>query len=65
VTWLFILLALAGGAAGAWLYLNAQLGERLRAREADSARLTAALAAAESSVSQLSALNSQLSPPWN
>jgi len=61
VTWLFVLLAFIGGAAGAWLYLNAQLGERLRAREADAARLTAALATSEASVSQLSTLNSQLS----
>ena len=60
MTWLFILFAFVGGAAGAWLYLNAQLGERLRAREADAARLTASLAAAEASVAQLSALNSQL-----
>ena len=61
MTWLFVLLAFIGGAAGAWLYLNAQLGERLRAREADAARLTAALATSEASVSQLSTLNSQLS----
>jgi DNA recombination protein RmuC len=60
VIWLYVFLALAAGAAGAWFYLNARLGERLRARDADLARLTAALAASESSVSQLSSLNSQL-----
>ena len=58
--WLYVFLALAAGAAGAWFYLNAQLGERLRARDADLARLTAALSASEASVAQLSSLNSQL-----
>jgi DNA recombination protein RmuC len=61
VIWLYVILALATGAAGAWFYLNAQLGERLRARDADLARLTAALAASESSVARLSTLNAQLS----
>lgn len=59
--WLYVILALAAGAAGAWFYLNARLGERLRARDADLARLNSALAAAEASVSQLSSLNAQLS----
>lgn len=58
--WLYVILALATGAAGAWFYLNARLGERLRARDTDLARLTAALAAAEASASQLASLNSQL-----
>lgn len=61
MTVLYVLLAAAAGASAAWFYLNARLGERLRARDADLARLTAALAASESSVSQLSSLNSQLS----
>jgi DNA recombination protein RmuC len=60
VIWLYVFLALAAGAAGTWLYLNARLGERLRARDADLARLTTALAASEATVSQLSSLNSQL-----
>lgn len=60
MTWLYVLIALAAGAALAWFYLRAQLGERLRARETDVSRLSAALAAAESSVAQFSALNSRL-----
>jgi DNA recombination protein RmuC len=60
VIWLYVFLALATGAAGAWFYLNARLGERLRARDADLARLTSALAAAESESSRLSTLNSGL-----
>jgi DNA recombination protein RmuC len=60
VIWLYVILALAAGAAGAWFYLNAQLGERLRARDADLARLNSALAASESSVSQLQAQSSEL-----
>lgn len=59
--WLYVILALAAGASGAWFYLNARLGERLRARDTDLARLNSALAASEASVSQLSSLNSQLS----
>lgn len=58
--WLYVILALAAGASGAWFYLNARLGERLRARDADLARLNSALAASETSASQLSSLNSQL-----
>ncbi|CAM2833904.1 DNA recombination protein RmuC [Rariglobus hedericola] len=61
MTLLFVLIAAVVGAITAWLFLNAQLGERLRARESDIARITAALAAAESSVAQLSTLNTQLS----
>lgn len=57
--WLYVFLALATGAAGAWFYLNAQLGERLRARDTDLARLNSALASAESERSRLLALSSQ------
>ncbi|MEZ0216022.1 MAG: DNA recombination protein RmuC [Rariglobus sp.] len=57
--WLYVILALATGAAGAWFYLNAQLGERLRARDTDLARLNSALATAESERSRLLALSSQ------
>jgi DNA recombination protein RmuC len=60
VIWLYVLLALATGAAGAWLYLNARLGERLRARDAEVARLTAALATSEASMAQLQAQSSEL-----
>jgi DNA recombination protein RmuC len=59
VTWLYVFLALATGAAGAWFYLNARLGERLRARDADVARLDSALASAEAERSRLLALSSQ------
>jgi DNA recombination protein RmuC len=57
---LYVLLAAVAGASAAWFYLNARLGERLRARETELARLSTALTATEGSVSQLSALNSQL-----
>lgn len=59
-TFLIALAAAVAGAFGAWFFLNGKLGERLRARETESARLASALAAAESSVAQLSTLNSQL-----
>ena len=48
------------GATAAWLFLKTQLGERLRAREAELARLTAALTTAEASILQLSAQHSAL-----
>jgi DNA recombination protein RmuC len=57
---LYVFLAAVAGASAAWFYLHARLGERLRAREAELLRLSAALTAAEASVSQLSSLNSQL-----
>lgn len=57
---LIALASLVVGAIGAWFFLNAKLGERLRSREADTTRLATELTAAQSSVSQLSALNSQL-----
>jgi len=60
-TFLIALASLIVGAVGAWLFLNAKLGERLHAREADNARLSTDLASANSERSQLSALNSQLS----
>ncbi len=59
-TFLIALASLIVGAVGAWFFLNAKLGERLHAREADNARLTTDLASANSERSQLSALNSQL-----
>ena len=59
MTWLYVFLALATGAAGAWFYLNARLGERLRARDTDVARLDSALASAEAERSRLLALSSQ------
>jgi len=57
---LYVLLAAAAGAAAAWAFLGARLGERLRARDAELARATAALATAQSELTQLSTLNSQL-----
>jgi DNA recombination protein RmuC len=58
-----LLVAIASAFAAAvctWFFLNAKLGERLRARETDNARLTAELTSARASVSQLSSDNSQL-----
>ncbi len=60
-TFLIALASVIVGAVGAWFFLNAKLGERLHAREADNARLTTDLASANSERSQLSTLNSQLS----
>ena len=57
---LYVFLAVATGAAAAWFYLNARLGERLRARDAELTRLATTLTAAESSVAQLSTANAQL-----
>ncbi|MET0262115.1 MAG: DNA recombination protein RmuC [Rariglobus sp.] len=59
-TFLIALAAALVGASGAWFFLNGKLGERLRSRENDVARLAASLAAAEASVAQLTAQNSQL-----
>ncbi len=60
-TFLIALAAAFAGAFVAWFFLHAKLGERLRARETELTRLTGALTQAESSVAQLSTLNSQLS----
>ncbi len=57
---LFAFIGAVVGALAAWIFLHAKLGERLHAREVEVARLGQAVSAAESSVSQLSALNSQL-----
>lgn len=53
-------LGLFAGAIATWLFLNAQLGERLRARETEITRVSAALTAAENSVAQLSTQAAQL-----
>lgn len=60
MTLLYVLLAAVAGASVAWVFLNARLGERLRARETELARVTSALISADSSVSRLTGLNSQL-----
>ncbi len=60
-TFLIALASAVVGAIGAWFFLNAKLGERLRARETDNTRLVGDLATAAASVSRLSDLNSQLS----
>jgi DNA recombination protein RmuC len=60
-TFLIALAAAVAGAFAAWFFLHAKLGERLRARESELARLTQALANAESSGSRLSSLHAELS----
>jgi len=57
---IYVLIGAVFGALGAWFFLYAKLGERLRARETELTRLNQALTGTESSVAQLTALNSQL-----
>jgi DNA recombination protein RmuC len=61
VTLLYVFLAAAASALAAWFFLHAKLGERLRARETELARLSGALTGSESSVARLTAANSELS----
>lgn len=60
MTFVFVFIGFVVGCLAAWFFLHAKLGERLRARETELSRLTTALSSAESSVAQLSALNTQL-----
>ena len=59
-TFLIALASIIVGAIGAWFFLSAKLGERLRARDTDNTRLAAELSSAQASATQLSTLNSQL-----
>lgn len=61
MTLLFVFIAAVAGATAAWLFLNAKLGERLRARETELLRVTTALAAADASVSRLTEDHARLS----
>jgi DNA recombination protein RmuC len=59
-SFLITLLGAILGASAAWLFLKTQLGERLRSRETEIARLSAALSATETERSKLQALSSDL-----
>ena len=61
MTLLFVLIGAVLGALAAWLFLNAKLGERLRARDNELARLTTASAATEAASARLTLLNNELS----
>jgi DNA recombination protein RmuC len=60
VIWFYVILAAVFAGSATWFFLQAQLGERLRSRDTELARLTSALAAAELARDQLTPLHAQL-----